>query len=258
MRPSILAILAWAFAIGAGAPCAYAGTVEPGSLSAIAQPTDQAYPGQIRLTVDARDIERRIVHVEEIITGVGPNCVLLHAKWMPGRHGTAESVDRLRGLTISAGSSRLPWVHDPVDAYAFHVKMPPGSNTLDLQFDYLFPANSDVAGPKFTQDALVLQWKEFVLYPAGYLTARIPVDASITLTGSWAFATPLQTAASAGTRTDFQRVSLESLMDSPVYTGRHWARNDLGAAVPIDLNLFADRPESLDPHPMELERTCCP
>lgn len=258
MRPSILAVLAWAFAIGAGAPCAYGGAVEPGALSAVAQPTDQAYPGQIQLTVDASDIERRIVHVRETITGVGPDCVLLHAKWMPGRRGPAESVDRLRELTISASGSRLAWAHDPTDAYAFRVKMPPGSHTLDLQFDYLFPANSNVSRPKLTQEALVLEWKEFVLYPAGYFTARIPIDASVNLAGGWAFATPLQTAASAGTRTDFQRVSLESLMDSPVYAGRHWARNDLGAAVPIDLNLFADRPESLDPQPMELERTCCP
>lgn len=256
MTPSILAIFTLALSIGAGASDVHAGTLEPGAASTIAQPTDRAYPGEIRLTVDASDTERRIVHVRETITGVGSDCVLLYGKWVPGARGPA--VDRMAGLTISAGGRRVAWTHDPVDPYAVRVKMPPGQHELALQLDYLSPASSNVGQPQSTRDVLVLEWNEFVLYPAGYFTARIPVDASVTLAAGWAFATPLQAAASAGTRTDFQRVSLESLVDSPIYAGRHWARNDLGGAVPVDLNLFAERPQFLDPQPGELERTCCP
>ena len=258
MNRSILAILPWAVTIGAGAPEVYAATVEASPLSASAQPTDRAYPGEIKLTVDASDVDRRIVHVKETITGVGSDCVLLYAKSAPpGWHGPDETHDHLTGLTISASGSHVTWTRDPVDGYAFHVKMPPGSHALDLVFDYRSPSNSNAGRPEFTRDAVVLEWSEFVLYPAGYVTARIPVDASITLADGWAFATPLQTAASAATRTAFQRVSLESLVDSPVYAGRHWARNDLGAAVPVDMNLFAERPEPIDPSSTELERTCC-
>ena len=258
MNRSILAILPLGLAIGAGAPKVFAGTVEPLTNPPIVQPADRAYPGEIRLTVDASDIDRHILHVRETITGVGSDCVLLHAKWVPGWRGPVEASDRVAGLTISAGGSRLAWARSPADAHAFVVKMPPGANTLDLQFDYLAPTSSDVGRSALTTDALVLQWNEVMLYPAGYFADRIPVAASVTLPAGWAFATPLRTATRAGTRTDFERVSLELLEDSPIYAGRRWARNDLGAAVPVDLNLFAARPETIDVQPGELERTCCP
>ena len=260
MNRPILSILALSLAIGAGAPKVFAGTgtLEPLAGAQVAPPADQAYPGEIRLTVDTSDIDRRIMHVKETITGVGSDCVLLHGKWEPGWRGPIEASDRVGGLTISAGGSRLSWARNPVDPHAFLVKMPPGAHTLDLQFDYLAPTTSNVGRTALTADALVLQWNEVMLYPAGYFADRIPVDASVTLPAGWAFATPLRTATRAGTRTDFERVSLELLEDSPIYAGRRWARNDLGAAVPLDLNLFAARPDPIDVQPLELERTCCP
>jgi len=258
MNRPILAILALSLAIGAVAPKVFAGTLKPLAGAQVAPPTDQAYPGEIRLTVDASDIDRHIVHVKETITGVGSDCVLLHAKWMPGWRGPVDASDRVGGLTISASGSRLAWARNPVDAHAFLVKMPPGAHTLDLQFDYLAPTTFNVGRSALTTDALVLQWSEVMLYPGGYFADRIPVAASVSLPAGWAFATPLRTATRAGTRTDFERVSLELLEDSPIYAGRRWARNDLGAALPADLNLFAVRPDAIEVQPAELERTCCP
>ena len=245
----------WALAIGAGALDAHAGTLEPTAPSPIAQPADQAYPGQIRLQVDASDIERRIVHVRETITGAGSDSVLLYPKWVPGTHGPIGPIDRLAGLMISADGKRLSWVRDPVDVYAFRVRMPPGLHTLDLEFDYLSPTSSKIGRQQFTQDVLILEWTDVVLYPAGYFCSRIPVDASITLPDQWTFASALDTASSSGTKTAFKRVSLESLVDSPVYAGRYTARLDLepGASVPVHLNLFADRPESLAIQPAQVE-----
>jgi predicted metalloprotease with PDZ domain len=57
-----------------------------------------------------------------------------------------------------------------------------------------------------------------------------------------------------GPRTQFRRVSLETFIDSPLYAGRHAARFDLdpGSAVPVHLNVFADRPELLAVTPEQL------
>jgi hypothetical protein len=44
----------------------------------IAAPKDQAYSGEIRLAVDASDLERRIVRVHETLSGVGTDTVLLY------------------------------------------------------------------------------------------------------------------------------------------------------------------------------------
>lgn len=257
MNPSIVAILTWTIAIVAGAQGALAGPVKPCASSAIMQAADQAYPGEIRLTVDASRPARGIVHVRETITGGGTDCVLLYARRASGWNGPVGTHDHMVGLMISTNGSRLEWEHDPADVDAIHVRVPPGSHALDLQFDYVSRSSPETGGSPLNEEVLVLEWNEVVLYPAGYITARIPVDASVTLPDGWAFATPLQTAATAGARTDFQRVSLQSLMESPVYAGLHWARNDLGARAPAVLNLFTDGRTPIDVQPEELERSCC-
>ena len=50
----------------------------------IAPPMDNAYPGEIRLNVDASDVERHIVRVHESITGFKGDGVLLYPQWLPG------------------------------------------------------------------------------------------------------------------------------------------------------------------------------
>ena len=259
MNPSIPAILTLALAIATGAQGAHAGPIEPCAPSSIMPAADQAYPGEIRLMVDASHPARGIVHVRETITGAGTDCVLLHARRASGWDGPVGPRDHnMAGLMISTNGTRLAWARDPVDADAFRVKVPPGSQALDLQFDYVSPANPETGWSALNQNTLILEWTEVVLYPPGYFSGRIPVDASVTLPVGWAFATPLQTAASGGTRTDFQRVSLQSLVESPVYAGRHWVRNDLEARAPAVLNLFTDGQTPPDVQPDELERSCCP
>jgi hypothetical protein len=259
MNLSIPAILTWTLGISTGAQGALAAPIEPCAPSPLVQAADQAYPGQIRLMVDASHPAGGIVHVRETITGAGTDCVLLHARQASGWDAPIGTRGHdMAGLMISANGTRLAWARDPVDADAFRVKVPPGSGALDLQFDHVSHANPETGWSAPNRDTLILEWTEVVLYPAGYFTGRIPVDATVTLPVGWAFATPLQTAASAGTRTDFQRVSLQSLMESPVYAGRHWARNDLGARAPAVLNLFTDGRTPPDVQPDDLERSCCP
>ena len=54
---------------------------------AIAAPRDVPYPGQISLSVDATDLERRIFTVRETIPVAGPGpMVLLYPSWIPGKH----------------------------------------------------------------------------------------------------------------------------------------------------------------------------
>jgi len=255
MKSSILAVPVLAVAIVAGVPDARADAPEPPAGAPVAQPVDRPYPGEIRLAVDASDVERRIVHVHEIITGLAADSVLFYPEWVPGWHSPGGPIDRLAGLEISAGGKHLAWARDPVNAYAFRVAIPPGLNALDLEFDYLAATSPRVGRQQWTRDILILDWNQVVLYPAGYFISRIPVDASINLPEHWQFASALETASAGGTKTDFRRVSLESLVDSPVYAGSHTARIDLdpGAAVPVYLDLFADRPESLVVAPAQVE-----
>src|ERR1700692_263176 len=221
----------------------------------IAAPKDRAYAGEIRLSVDASDLERRIVHVHETLSGVGADTVLLYPKWLPGTHAPEGTIDRLAGIRITANGAPVSWSRDPVDVFAFHVHPGSGVRSIDVDFDYLSPTSAKVGAIEISRDILLVEWNALVLYPAGYFARQIPVEASLTLPLDWKFGSALETAPSSGRETKFKRVSLETFIDSPVYAGRYTSRLDLdpSGAVPVHLNLFADRPELLAIKPEQLE-----
>jgi predicted metalloprotease with PDZ domain len=221
----------------------------------IAAPKDRAYAGEIRLAVDASDLERRVVRVHETLSGVRPDTVLLYPKWLPGTHAPEGPIDRLAGIKITANGAPVTWTRDPVDVFAFHVHPAPGVKSIDIDFDYLSPTSSKVGPIEITRDILLLEWNALVLYPAGYFARQIPVQASLTLPVDWKFGSALETMPASGRETQFKRLSLETLIDSPVYAGRYTSRLDLdpSGAVPVHLDLFADRPELLAISPEQLQ-----
>ncbi len=220
----------------------------------IPAPKDKPYPGEIRLAVDAVDVDRRLVHVHETLSGVGPDTVLLYPQWLPGTHAPEGPIDRLAGIRISAAGRPVAWKRDTVDVYALRVSAPAGVKSLDIDFDYLSPTSPKVGAMEMGHDVLLVEWNDVVLYPAGYFVRQIPVDASVTLPAGWQFGTALQSASTDGPSTKFNRVDLETLIDSPLYAGRYAQRIDLdpGAPVPVHLNLFADRPELLAATPAQI------
>jgi predicted metalloprotease with PDZ domain len=218
-------------------------------------PKDRPYPGQLRLTVDATDLERKIVAIHEHLTGISGETVLFYPEWLPGHHSPSGPIDRIAGIQISANGSPISWTRDPVNVYAFHVHAPAGVNAIDVDFQYLSPTSMKVGRPELSRDVLILEWNEVVLYPAGYFTRQIPVDASITLPVDWKFGSALEVASASGARTQFKTTALETLVDSPLYAGRYSTRLDLNphAATAVNLDVFADRPELLAIKPEQLE-----
>jgi predicted metalloprotease with PDZ domain len=220
----------------------------------IPAPEDRPYPGEIHLTVDASDLEHRIVRVHESITGLGADAVLLFPKWLPGNHGPTGPLDRLAGLGISANGSRLSWTRDTIDVFAFHVPVPVAASSVELDFEYLSGTATRGGRPEISQNVLILDWNDVILYPAGYYSRQILVQASLTLPEGWKLGSALEPLASAGARTTFKPVTLNNLVDSPVYAGRYTAQLDLdpGGAAPVHLDLFADKVESLYVKPEQL------
>lgn len=233
-----------------------AGPQPAAASAAIATPEDTDFPGVIELSVDATDTDRRIFKIHETVP-VPPagDLVLLYPKWLPGTHAPEGPLDRMAGLVVRADGTRIEWVRDVVDVYAFHVAVPPGTKAVDLDFQYLSPVSHAVGRTEVTPDLLVLDWDAVVLYPAGYFARRIPVDVRLTLPDGWSLGTALETASATGSVTAFRRVSLETLVDSPVRAGRHLKRYDLapGDATPVHLDLLAERGDLLEIKPQVVE-----
>jgi predicted metalloprotease with PDZ domain len=217
----------------------------------IATPRDVPYPGTVELVIDASDVAHRVVHVHETLSGVQGDTVLLYPKWLPGTHAPEGPIDRLAGIKISAAGTPVTWTRDPVDVFAFRVHPAAGVHSIDVDFDYLSPTSSQVGALEMSRDVLMLELNEFVLYPAGYFSRQIPVDASVMVPQGWVLNTALETASTDGPRTVFKRTPLNTFVDSPIYAGRYTARIDLdpGSAVPVHIDLFGDRPELLKTTP---------
>jgi predicted metalloprotease with PDZ domain len=215
----------------------------------IAPPQDQAYPGTMQLTVDATDVDQRIFHVHETLpVSGGKELVLLYPEWVPGTHAPfgRNRLNKLAGLTVKANNAVLGWTRDACNVFAFRVAVPNEATAVDIDFDYLSP-DAGQTGPgarsEVSLDLLDLEWSSLILYPAGYFVSHIEVDPAVTLPKGWEFATALERSADDKTPA-FKRVSLETLVDSPLFAGKYTARWDLdpGAAVPVHLDAFADRP----------------
>jgi len=193
--------------------------------------------------VDATDLERRIVRVHETVSGVTPRTVLLYPQWLPGSHAPEGPIDRFAGLKITANGKPVPWSRDPVEVFAFHVAVPAGVKAIDVEFQYLSPTSGKVGALEFSRDILMVEWNNVILYPAGYFSRQIPVIPSLTLPTGWKFGCALETDSVTAAQTTFRRTPLNTLIDSPVYAGSHSIRIDLdpGGAVPVHLDVFADR-----------------
>ena len=254
MKLVLLVITVGSMAIPIAA-AASAGPDAVAPVSAITAPKDRAYSGEMHIAADVTDLERRIVHVHETLSGIDDHTVLLYPQWLPGHHAPQGPIDRFAGLRISANAAPVAWTRDPVEVYAFHVHAPPGIKSIDIDFDYLSPTSPKVGRLEFSRDLLIIEWNNVVLYPAGYFVRQIPVEASVTLPTDWQFASALEAASATGSRTVFKRVNLETLIDSPVYAGKYAARLDLdaGGSVPVHMDLFADRPELLAVKPEQLQ-----
>src|SRR5207237_5098166 len=153
-----------------------------------------------------------------------------------------------------ANGSIVEWRRDPVDVFAFHVNVPLAVTELDLDFQFLSPVETNEGRIVMTPEMLNLQWNAVVLYPAGYFSRQIMVEPAVRLPENWQFATALETLSTSGGTTAFQPVSLETLVDSPMFAGRYFKRLDLQAPgpAPVHLDLVADRPELLEIKPEQL------
>jgi predicted metalloprotease with PDZ domain len=253
---SILSI-GCALVLSAGSSSAQSAGPQPLPVPAqIAAPKDTPYPGAIRLSVDATDIVRHIFSVQETVpVRPGEPIVLLYPQWTPGNHGPTGRVDKVAGLMIYANGARVQWMRDPVDVFAFHVDVPAGATKLDVNFQFTSPTDTNEGRVVMTPEMLNLQWNAVALYPAGYFARQIMLEPSVRLPEGWEFATALETAATSGGVTTFKPVSLDTLVDSPIFAGRYFKRLDLdpGGRAPVHLNVVADRADLLEMKPEQLE-----
>jgi len=247
---------AWPVALALLAPLAPAQGLSP-----TPTPADTPYPGTLSLQVDATDLDRRIFRVRETVPVSPGPLTLLYPQWLPGDHSPSGVISALAGLQIRAGGQSVAWRRDPLDMYAFRVEVPAGVSALELEFQFLSPVSGERGQVVMTPDMLDVAWSSMLLYPAGHLDSRIAIQPTLKLPEGWRFGTALETAAQRGAVVEFKPVSVETLIDSPVFAGRQMARIDLdpqaaaSGRATVHMSMMADsagelaiKPEQLAAH----------
>ncbi|RUL75425.1 M61 family peptidase [Dyella choica] len=230
----------------AGAQQAHTDSVPP--------PQDTPYPGTVSLHVDANDTAQGIFRVSETIPVKAGALTLLYPQWIPGDHSPTGPINMLAGLKLSANGKPLQWKRDEYNVYAFHVDVPADVSAIDMSFQYL-SGRTDSEGFEMTDRMMDMEWSKVLLYPAGYFSRGIRFEPSVTLPHGWQLGTALETASQSGDRTSFKPVTLNNLVDSPIYAGEHFKRVDLnpGGDASVHLDIVADEPKYLVMTPEQLK-----
>ncbi len=211
---------------------------------------DTPYPGTIKLAIDATDTRRGIFSVNETIpVARAGHMVLLYPKWLPGNHSPTGQIEKLAGLKITAGGKPVPWTRDPVDVFAFHVEVPAGAKAIEIELQFLSATAANQGRTVMTPNLLSLQWNSMSLYPAGYFTRQIPVEAVVKYPEGWSAASALPARADGATYR-YTRTDYETLVDSPVVAGRYYRAVPLSDRVTLDV--FADTADELEAKPDQI------
>ena len=165
--------------------------------------------------------------------------VLLYPQWLPGNHSPTGPIDKLAGLKITraARASRgratpSSVCVSPARTRRVRARRCP-SSIFCRRPARRRPRRDDAATCSSAVESLVL-------YPAGYFSRRIPVEASVTLPEGWQFGTALETAI---LRRRIARSSsarpFDTLVDIPLYAGRYFKRSISipGAEAPVHMDL---------------------
>lgn len=200
---------------------------------------NSAFRGVMTLAIDLTDTRRRIVTINQRIpVQRAGEMTLLYPQWETGSHAPSISAHRLAGLVVKADGRTLPWRRDPAQVHAFHVVVPAGAQALDLSFQYLAPLSRDPSATII--DGFVgLSWNRVLMYPSGWKAGGLPVQASIKLPPGMTPATALSGAAD-GDQIRFEPVTLDRLIDSPVFSSRHVVTREIaGGARPVRAHWLA-------------------
>ena len=210
----------------------------------------------IQVAVDLTDAPRKILHARlNIPIEPGPN-TLLYPKWIPGEHGPTGPIDNFAGLLIEANGQSIAWQRDDVNMFAFHLLVPPGVTSLQVKADFL--ATADAAGFSSgactTPNLAVLNWNQLLLYPQGSRADQLQLAPSVTVPDGWKLGTALKVKSVSGAQTTFEPVTLETLIDSPLLTGRYFREVALAPDITPRhfLDIAADGPEYLQLSPEQI------
>jgi predicted metalloprotease with PDZ domain len=166
---------------------------------------------------------------------------LAYPEWIPGEHAPTGPLNQVVSLKFSANGKPLPWRRDDLHMFEFHLNVPPGANRVeaDLEFACLIGAEGFTAMVCSSQNQVVVDWHELLLYSPALPNDRNPFKATLRLPAGWRYGTALPVDREENGKISFNTVPLKTLVDSPVIAGQHFRVVPLSGARGAELDMSA-------------------
>lgn len=206
----------------------------------------------LTIALDATDAPRRIFHAQLTVPATPGTLTLYYPKWIPGEHAPSGPVINLAGLKFTGNGQILKWRRALDDNWAVNVEVPSGVNEIHVNLDFLGASPDDntlfSSGASSTDKLAILSWNQVLLYPKGWTAEQITFSPSLRLPEGWRFGTALPIASQNGDEVQFQPVSLNTLVDSPVIAGEYFrlVPLNLGQDFPVEMDIAADSQAAFD------------
>jgi len=185
-------------------------------------------PNTILLNVDATDMPRSMIRVDETIAVKPGPFLLRYPKWLPGHHSPSGTIANVVGLHIFAGGNEIPWRRDGVEMFDIHVNVPSNANSLEVKFiDAMQP------GRQTTSSLGRAKFCELIFLPKGNVE-KMDVKASLTAPSGWTVFDALPIT-QVGNHVDFPVATAERLIDSPAMMGVNAKSFPMSDVVNLDV-----------------------
>ncbi|MEW5796964.1 MAG: hypothetical protein AB1772_11465 [Candidatus Zixiibacteriota bacterium] len=184
----------------------------------------------LRVTVDARELPRKLLYsTTELEAGRG-SVPLLYPKWVPGCHTPGGPIENVAGFVVRDQSNNpVAWERDWSDQYRFVTKSN-ARQKLRVDMTYICSQPTTMSWASDCEGRAtfgVINWNAVTVYPEGEPVAGILVHPILILPNTWRFATALPVDHINRDTVVFQHVSYEELLDCPVICGLHMNSYDL-------------------------------
>lgn len=177
----------------------------------------------IELEIDALDLPRKLIHSKMTFPVKRGEQSFWYPKWIPGIHAPRGPIENLGGLKFTADDDEtIPWNRDHVELYQFHLEVPRGVKQLTVELDYISnQPNSNSGGIDSYGNAFIgaINLNTCVLYPDGQSQDDIEYRMKLRLPNGWKHASSMKVNNASDDWIEFEPVTLEVLVDSPLIAG---------------------------------------
>lgn len=191
----------------------------------------------LKIAVDARELNRKLIHVRMEIPASPGECSIWFPKWIPGTHSPVGPVDKIAGLHFrTPDGAEIPWHRTSDEPWRFLLQTPPATTRVVAEMDCVadggvFPANG--VGCYGSSSIGIIPWNAVLLYPEKESTDTLPCALTLQLPQDWKWGSALQAVATHDSVIVFETNTVSHLVDSPLICGRNFETFDLsGAATP--------------------------